>query len=108
MADKLKLRMKTWWWGRYIEEGCYMDSTRVTRNTPDFEPYVEEEHGVEAGKPRMTPLEYELSVKHQSKWEYVTPSEHELVATKHLKGFHEGCNYLAIGYCNKCGKFISE
>jgi hypothetical protein len=41
----MKLRHKNWYWGKYILEGQYLNSCRITRNEPDFEEYIEEKHG---------------------------------------------------------------
>lgn len=42
----MKLRYKTWYLGKYIVEGSILCGVRITRNTPDFEEYIEEKHGL--------------------------------------------------------------
>lgn len=41
----MKLRFKTWYWGKYIIEGQSLDGSRITRKTEGFEEYIEELHG---------------------------------------------------------------
>lgn len=41
----MKLRFKTWYWGKFIFEGTIINGTKITRENPDFEEYIEEVHG---------------------------------------------------------------
>lgn len=46
-------------------------------------------------------MEFCLSVLEGREPKYV-----ETTRMPKLKGEHPGCNYLAQGFCNKCGKFV--
>lgn len=41
----MKIRYKTWWWGKWILSGSKLDSSIVTIDTEGFEPYVDSIHG---------------------------------------------------------------
>ncbi len=41
----MKIRFKTWYWGKYVLSGSMLDGSRVTLKT-GFELYIEEIHGV--------------------------------------------------------------
>lgn len=41
----IKIRYKTWYWGKYILNGQYLDGNRITLKDRDFEIYDEEKHG---------------------------------------------------------------
>lgn len=45
MSSTNKVRFKTWYWGKYIYSGDYLDSSRVTESSDGFESYVERLHG---------------------------------------------------------------
>lgn len=45
MKTKIKIRYKNWYWGKFIFEGDYLDSNRITLADKDFEIYDEEKHG---------------------------------------------------------------
>jgi hypothetical protein len=41
----MKIRYKTWYWGKFILSGQTLDNTRFTINSEGFEEYIEELHG---------------------------------------------------------------
>lgn len=41
-------------------------------------------------------------------WRDANPSQEVLGMIVTLKGYHEGCKYLAVEYCNKCGRFPAD
>lgn len=41
----MKIRFKTWYWGKFVMSGSILDGTIVTESTEGFERYVEEIHG---------------------------------------------------------------
>lgn len=62
--NTLKLRLKSWWWGRYIEKknGRWYDATgnifpQDEYDKATFVPYIEEIDGLEAGRKHMDPWE---------------------------------------------------
>lgn len=42
---RIKLRYKTWYWGKYVLEGDKLDGSIITRDTDGFELYDEDQHG---------------------------------------------------------------
>lgn len=42
----VKIRFKTWYWGKWVLSGSKLDGSRVTINTEGFEKYDEERHGL--------------------------------------------------------------
>jgi hypothetical protein len=41
----MKLRFKTWYWGKYVIEGQRLGATTITRDSEGFEEYTEAKHG---------------------------------------------------------------
>ncbi len=41
----MKIRFKTWYWGKFVLSGTNLDGSIVTTETEGFEPYIEERHG---------------------------------------------------------------
>lgn len=41
----MKLRHKTWYWGKFIDSGSWLGGSIITQKTEGFEPYFEHEHG---------------------------------------------------------------
>lgn len=87
--------MKTWWWGRYIEEGQTVDGERIYRNNPDFIPYTEEIDGLEAGKLHMSPCE-------QRKFLNTEPVDCRECGYP-MKDLTKGCGNGRNFYCDICG-----
>lgn len=46
----MKIRYKTWYWGKFIISGSRMDGSIVTLDTEGFELYIEETHGAHNDK----------------------------------------------------------
>lgn len=42
---KVKIRLNTWYWGKYIYEGQSLDGSKITLKSDNFELYDEEKHG---------------------------------------------------------------
>lgn len=51
MTD-LKIRYKTWYWGKWVYSGSMVDASIVTIHTPGFELYDEDKHGLQNDNPK--------------------------------------------------------
>lgn len=46
VSEILRIRFHTWYWGKWVYSGAFINGSHVTETTPGFEIYDEAKHGL--------------------------------------------------------------